>query len=97
MTTSTIHLLGTDLEEFKSIIKSALKTVLQENKELFSKKNKEDSEKFLTRKEAADFLKISTTTLWSLDKTQKLPAKRLGGKVLYLKSDLLNFNTKSQD
>ena len=46
-------------------------------------------------KEAAKFLKISETTLWTLDKTQVLPATRLNGKVLYKKSELLNFSRQS--
>jgi len=45
----------------------------------------------LNRKEAASFLGVSTTTLWTWDKSLFLPAKRLGSKVFYLKSDLLTF------
>lgn len=72
----------------QKIIKEELKQIL------FLMKNKNTNEdQVLTRKEAAAFLKVSETTLWTLDKTQVLPAKRLNGKVLYLKSDLLNFSS----
>jgi len=81
-----------DLEVFKSIIGNAVAKVLQENRELLNDSRNESGDKYLSRKEAAEFLRISETTLWNLDKTQVLPAKRLNGKVLYLKSDLLNFS-----
>jgi predicted DNA-binding transcriptional regulator AlpA len=71
-------------EPLKEIIKEEFKNFIQSMK-------KNISDEYLTRKETAEFLRISETTLWSLDKSQKLPAKRLNGKVLYLKSDLLNF------
>lgn len=80
-----------ELDEFQLIISAAMTRVLQENKDLFTNNERGFSDEYLTRKEAAAFLKISTTNLWGLDKTQQLPAKRLNGKVLYLKSDLLNF------
>ena len=71
----------------KTVLKEELKTLLL----LLKAKNSSEDE-YLSRKEAAEFLKISETTLWTLDKSQVLPAKRLQGKVLYLKSDLLNFH-----
>jgi hypothetical protein len=74
----------------KSVLREELKPLLLHIKT----KNSSDDE-YLSRKETAEFLKISETTLWSLDKTQVLPAIRLNGKVLYLKSDLLNFNNKT--
>lgn len=92
MTLERVQLIGVDMERFQSIIGNAVAKVLQEQKELFDSSKKEFRDEYLTRKEAAEFLKISETTLWSLDKNQTLPAKRLNGKVLYLKSDLLNFS-----
>lgn len=90
MNAKSIQLIEIDLERFKSIIGSTVAKVLQEHKNLFNTVKNED--KYLSRKEAAEFLRISETSLWSLDKTQVLPARRLNGKVLYLKSDLLNFH-----
>lgn len=69
-----------------------LKALLKEEFNQFVKNMKPNTpDEYLTRKEAAEFLKISETTLWSLDKTQVLPATRLNGKVLYRKSELLDF------
>ncbi|SFZ80266.1 helix-turn-helix domain-containing protein [Tenacibaculum maritimum] len=84
------------LDDLETIIKEAVSKVLQEKKELLINNPKRNSsDYYLSRKEAAEFLKISETTLWSLDKKQILPAKRLYGKVLYLKSDLLNFHKQA--
>ncbi|WP_299135482.1 helix-turn-helix domain-containing protein [uncultured Tenacibaculum sp.] len=69
-----------------------LKTLLKEE---FKQLKLAEPDKFLTRKEAAEFLRISETKLWDLDRKQILPAKRLVGTVLYLKSDLLNFYKKA--
>ncbi|GAB5398983.1 MAG: hypothetical protein Aureis2KO_05680 [Aureisphaera sp.] len=72
-----------------------LKALLKEEfKQLLKIISSSSSDEFFSRKEAAEFLKVSETTLWNLDKTQVLPAKRLNGKVLYLKSDLLNFSNQ---
>jgi hypothetical protein len=80
--------------ELRSILISVVQEQLEEfKKALFVQKLVgSKSDEYLTRKEAAEFLKISETTLWSLDKNQILPAKRLNGKVLYLRSQLLNFH-----
>lgn len=83
------------LEELKSLIieavNSSAKQSLKKGHNNIDPKIYSYNEVLLTRKEAAAFLKISTTTLWSLDKSQQLPAKRLNGKVLYIKSELLTF------
>lgn len=79
------------MDGFQTIIRCVVTSVLQENLSSILQSLKKPSDEYLTRREAAEFLRISKTTLWSLDKSQKLPAKRLNGKVLYLKSDLLTF------
>lgn len=73
------------MQMFRNLLKDEIKKLIKESKV-------SETDCFLTRNEAAEFLKISKTTLWSLDKSQILPAKRLSGKVLYRKSDLLNFS-----
>jgi hypothetical protein len=82
-----------ETNELRSILVSVVNEQLMEFKKGIVKLIEKNtfSDEYLTRKSAAEFLKISETTLWSLDKTQKLPAKRLNGKVLYLKSELLTF------
>lgn len=95
MIVKSLQLNGVGLDEFQSIIGCAVAKVLQEHKELLLSSKREFQDEYLSRSETADFLKISKTTLWSLDKSQVLPAKRLNGKVLYLKSELLTFLNES--
>ncbi len=92
MIAKSVQLIDLDLDGFQNIIRRVVAKVLQEDLYPILENLMQPSDEFLSRKEAAEFLKISETTLWSLDKTQVLPAKRLQGKVLYLKSDLLNFH-----
>ena len=89
---NTMAILGSS--ELRSMLLSVVREQLQEFKnEIISMiENNTFTDEYLSRREAAQFLKISETTLWNLDKTQELPAKRLNGKVLYLKSQLLNFS-----
>ncbi len=78
------------------VLMQMLKKLLKEEfKHLIQNLKTKESDIYLTRKEAAAFLKISETTLWSLDRTQVLPATRLNGKVLYRKSQLLDFSKQS--
>ena len=88
----TIQIHDISLDVLMQMIKELLK---EEFKQLKQNLKSDKSDEYLTRKEAAKFLKISETTLWTLDKTQVLPATRLNGKVLYKKSELLNFSRQS--
>jgi excisionase family DNA binding protein len=72
------------IENIRYVLKEKVKELL------ISLLNKEDC-RYLTRTEAAKLLNISVTTLWRLDRKQTLPATRFYGRVLYLKSDLLNY------
>jgi predicted DNA-binding transcriptional regulator AlpA len=57
-----------------------------------SKSNILPEEVLLTKKEACNFLKISETTIWRLEKKGEIPkAIRKGGSVKYRKIDLLNY------
>jgi excisionase family DNA binding protein len=49
-----------------------------------------DSEN-LTRREAAEFLRVGSTTLWKLDKERVLCPVRVGSRCLYRREDLEKF------
>ncbi|MGC6438270.1 MAG: helix-turn-helix domain-containing protein [Flavobacteriaceae bacterium] len=78
-----------------SLMQMLKKLLKEEFKQLIQSLKTNEPDEYLTRNEAAEFLKISKTTLWNLDKTQVLPAIRLNGKVLYLKSQLLDFKNRA--
>lgn len=55
-----------------------------------------DTNELLTDKEAAQFLRLSTLTLWRLRKRGDLPFVRLATKLLYRRSDLIAFINRNQ-
>ncbi|WP_170069474.1 helix-turn-helix domain-containing protein [Spirosoma pollinicola] len=51
-----------------------------------------DADILWTRCETADFLKVSTVTIWSWDKKGILNPRRIGNQVRYLKSEVMAAN-----
>jgi excisionase family DNA binding protein len=45
----------------------------------------------MNRKEAARYLKVSTSTLDRLVKDRKIPFSKINGRILFLKKDLLKW------
>jgi hypothetical protein len=78
-------------EDFKDeIIKGVVMALKEQN---FQFQNS-DEDQILTREEAAKMLSVSFVTLWSWDKKDILQTYRIGNKIRYKKSDLLNALTK---
>ena len=48
-----------------------------------------DQEELLTRKEAANLLKIDSSTLWHWTKKGKLPSYGIGNRVYYKRSEIM--------
>lgn len=69
-------------EKIRSIIKEEV---------VRSDKTEPDKKDYLTRKEAARFLRISLTTLYNFTKQGRIKGYRNGGKVLYNKGDLVKY------
>jgi|25_taG_2_1085351.scaffolds.fasta_scaffold08397_1 predicted DNA-binding transcriptional regulator AlpA len=90
MKNQIIQLVGMDQEDLISIIKKAVALELQN---LNSRPSEASSEKnnLLTRKETKELLQTSYTTLWSYSKQGFLKPKRIGGRVYYLKSEILSY------
>lgn len=63
------------------------RSTIREEIQLTTSQKKEDPQ-YLTRKEAAKFLKISVPTLHSYTKTGRLNGYRIGRRVLYKMEDL---------
>ncbi|MCX7551549.1 helix-turn-helix domain-containing protein [Xanthomarina sp. F2636L] len=84
MVKQVLQIENTNNEDFKNEILGGVKNILLD----FSKQeNKHD--KLLTREETAKMLSISLVTLWKYTKEDILPAFRIGTKVRYKKSDVL--------
>lgn len=53
-----------------------------------------ENEELMTRRETADFLKVSLTALWDWNKKGILPNYGIGNKVYYKRSEVLSRLTK---
>lgn len=81
---SGFYLTGISKEELLQAIKE---TVKEGTREEF---NKLSNDVLLTQEEASQFLKVSKTTLIHWAKKGKILSTRVGGRVYYKKSDLLD-------
>jgi len=82
--TIMLHCISPD--EFKQIIKEAIKEELSRVRKQLEEK---DSEILLTREEVCAILKINKTSLWKWTKSGKLIRYVIGNRVLYKKSEVL--------
>lgn len=86
METRLIQIETVSAEEFKTEIVNA---ILEQLKPLLLKdKIEENKKEMITRAEAADLLNISLVKLWDITKNNIIPKYKIGGKVLYKKSDV---------
>jgi excisionase family DNA binding protein len=72
-------------EEFRALIRNELQTVLNN---VHGMPRVEVDEGYLTVKQAAEFLKIVTGSLYNLISKNKVPFHKSGKKVLFKKSEL---------
>ncbi len=86
----TIQITEVDLKDLTQIIREAVASELQNTNILKPHDPASQKEDLLTREEAKDMLKTSYTSLWKYDRDGLLPAKRIAGRVYYLRSELLN-------
>lgn len=84
---SEVKIIQTTPSELSSLISDSVKKELENFKRELSKSN--SSEDLLTREETCELLSINLSTLWSYTKTGKLPSKKIGNRVYYLKSEIL--------
>ncbi len=76
-------------DELKELIRESLK---QEFEKVLVRKNGNpvDESKMLNRKEACKLLGCSSTTLWNYQRKGLIPFHKVGKKVLFNRSELLN-------
>lgn len=90
MTEKSVQLIQMNISEFTEIISNCVKAELQKINNLFQLNPKVEPDELLSRKQASELLGVSYTTLfhWNNDKT--LPAQKMGNKVYYQKSSIMN-------
>ena len=91
MSKKIIQIENTNADDFKNEIITGVITAL---KSFGGQSQTNKSEIILSREEAAKLLKISLVTLWDMTRKDKIPAFRIGNKVRYKKSDVLNALTQ---
>ncbi|WP_431107733.1 helix-turn-helix domain-containing protein [Winogradskyella poriferorum] len=82
-----VKIVQTTTSELSHLISDSIKKELENFKLELSKSN--FNEVILTREEACKLLSIDLTTLWSYTKKGKLPSRKIGNRVYYLKSEIL--------
>lgn len=89
MTEKSVQLIQMNISELTEIIATCVKAELQKINNLIQLNPKVESDELLSRKQASELLGVSYTTLfhWNNDKT--LPAQKMGNKVYYQKSAIM--------
>lgn len=75
--------------QLTELIANCIKAELQKVVNFTMQPTKPEPE-ILTREEVKDLLKISFTSLWKYNKQKTLEAKKINGKVFYLRQDVMN-------
>ena len=73
-------------EELSEVVTEAVRKALDAERE---RSEKAEKEMYLTRKEVISLLKISPVTFWKMSKNNVLETKKIGRKVLVLKSSVM--------
>ncbi len=94
MEAKTIQMVGFSVNDLKELITDCVKSEIEKVVNL-TNQNKQEEKEILTRTEVCNLLKISFTTLWKYNNSKTLIAKKVRGRVFYLKSDVMNLLNKA--
>lgn len=84
---SILQVENTNADDFKNEILNGVKEVFQG---LALHLQSDDENTLWTREETAKKLGVSLTTLWDYTRKDLIPAYRIGSKIRYRKSDVMN-------
>lgn len=82
-----------NVKDFQQLIREAVQeemTKITEVIKLNPQSSERDSKELLTRDETSNLLKVSYTTLFNWNREETLKAKKIGRKVFYLRSDVMD-------
>lgn len=90
MSMKQVNLIQLSIDDLGTIIREAVSLEFQKL-QIPKQVGSEDSDNdLLTREEAKKLLRLSYTTLWKYNKDKVLKAKKIGSRVYYLKSEIMN-------
>jgi hypothetical protein len=84
---STLQFIQTTPEQLAELINEGVKSQFENFKKDFSTQTANDE--LLTRKEACEFLKIDSSTLWAWTNKQKVKAYGIANRRYYKRSELI--------
>lgn len=87
MTKQILQIENTNTTDFKNEILNGVTDVL---KSFATNLQSQDNDILLTREETAKLLSVSLVTLWDWTRKDIIPAYRIGNKIRYKKSEVLN-------
>ncbi len=90
METQTFQMINLSVKDLTDLISNCVKAELQKVNDVIQLHPKTDSNELLTREEVAKMLKVSYTTLFLWNRDNKLEAKKIGKRVFYLRSEVMN-------
>ena len=83
-------LLTLPIEDLKSLLREAVR---EEVKSLKLDDLPSSQKELLTRKEVSEMLGVTYSTLWNWNKKEILESRKVGDKVFYLRSEVMNLLT----
>jgi excisionase family DNA binding protein len=91
MTKQILQIENTNTTDFKNEILEGVSNVL---KDFANNLQSKENEVLLTREETAKLLSVSLVTLWDWTRKDIIAAYRIGNKIRYKKSDVINSLSK---
>lgn len=94
MNIKQVNLIQLSIEDLGAIIREAVSQEFQKLQIPRKTESQDLDNDLLTRDEAKKLLRLSYTTLWAYNKNKILVAKKIGSKVYYLRSEIMNLLNK---
>jgi len=90
MTEKSVQLIQMNISELTEIISNCVKSELQKINNVIQLNPKVESDELLSRKKTSELLGVSYTTLFHWNKDKTLPSQKMGNRVYYLRSIIMN-------
>ena len=91
MNTQTFQLINLSIDDLLNLITNCVSEQFKSIKEFNHSKPSTPEKDILSVDEVKDLLGLSKTTLWKYRKDGTLPAKKVGSRVYYSRTELSNF------
>ncbi len=90
MTEKSVQLIQMNISELTEIISNCVKSELQKMNNVIQLNPKVESDELLSRKKTSELLGVSYTTLFHWNNDNTLPAQKIGNRVYYQRSIIMD-------